>query len=203
MRHRGSGGRKPDINSHALDSRQLPSRTRGEFIVLSTRLQNAVAGLVFIILFASAASMQLLSYFPTNSTLWYLNVNYAREARPVLELLDHLPFAGLAQNMLIVAAMVSLCVAASRSNNKILTSATTHTALYAAIFAGVASYSRTFGNLEAASLTSIDLLASTGVLDTSQLALTGLLALLLVSCLFNHYQIVSEMVRQRLFRRAL
>jgi hypothetical protein len=169
--------------------------------VLSTRLQNAIAGLVFIIVFASAASMQLLSYFPTNATLWYLNVNFAREARPVLELLDHLPFAGLAQNMLIVVFMAALCVFASRSNNKILTSATTHTALYAAVFAGIASYSRTFGSLEAASLTAIDLRATTGALDTSQLALSGLLALLLASCLFNHYQIVSDMVRENLFRR--
>ena len=201
MSHRLLRDRKPVINSHVLDSQQSSSRACGEFIVLSTRLQNSVAGLVFIILFASAASMQMLSYFPTSSTLWYLNVNYTREARPVLELLDHLPFASLAQNMLIVGAMVVLCVVASRSNNKILTSATTHAALYAAIFAGVASYSRTFGNFEAASLTSIDLLATTHVLDPSQLALTGLLALLLVTCLFNHYQIVSDMVRERLFRR--
>lgn len=175
---------------------------RREFVVLSTRLQNAIAGLVFVILFASAASMQLLSYFPTNSALWYVNVNFAREARPVLELLDQLPFAGLAQNMLIVVIMVALCVFASCSNNRILTSATTHTALYAAVFAGVASYSRTFGNLEAASLNASDLWATTGALDPSQLALTGLLALLFLSCLFNHYQIVSDMVREHVFSRS-
>lgn len=169
--------------------------------MLSTRLQNAIAGLVFIIVFASAASMQLLSYFPTNSTLWYVNVNFAREFRPILELLDQLPFAGLAQNMLIVSVMIALCVFASCSKNKILTSTTTHTALYAVVFAGMVSYSRTFGNLEAASLTAVDLLATTGAMDTSQLALSGLLALLLVSCLFNHYQIVSDMVRENLFWR--
>lgn len=168
--------------------------------MLSTRLQNSVAGLVFIILFASAASMQLLSYFPANGALWYLNVNYAREARPVLELLDTLPLPGLMQNMLIISALIVLCGLAVRYNSRLLTSATTHTALYAAIFAGLASYTRTFGSLEAASLASIDMGAATSAMDTSQLTLVGLLALLLLSCLFNHYQIVSDLVRKRLLQ---
>ncbi len=169
--------------------------------MLSTRIQNAAAALVFFMLLLSAASMWLLSHFPTSSTLWYLNINYAREARPVLELLDQLPLAGHLQNGFIMLAMLALCWVAMRSKNKILTSATTHTALYAVLFAGVASFSRTFGNLEAAGLATVDLRAATGAMNTSQLALVVLLALLFVSCLLNHYQIVSEMIRERFTRQ--
>ena len=166
--------------------------------MLSNKIQNAVAGLVFAILFASAASMQLLTYYPANEALWYINLNYAREARPVLELLDYLPFGGPLQNMLIIASLIGLCGLAVAKQKVMLTSATTHTALYAAIFAGIASFSRTFHTLESASLASADVRGMASAMDPSQLALTGLVIVLLLSCLFNHYQIVSDMVRDQL-----
>ncbi|MGI9293760.1 MAG: hypothetical protein ACR2PS_07230 [Pseudomonadales bacterium] len=166
--------------------------------MLSCRFQNTVAGLVFAVLLASAASMQLLSYFPASGALWYININYAREARPVLELMDFLPFAGPVQNMLIIVGLIGLCGLAVHTKKVMLTSATTHIALYAAIFAGGASFSRTFGTLESASLATGDVREMAVAMDPSQLALIWLLILLLASCLFHHYQIVSDVIREGL-----
>lgn len=164
------------------------------------RLQNTMAAVVFIILLACASVMQLLNFFPGNSTLWYLNLTFAREARPVLELFDYLPFASLTQNLSLIGLLIGLCVLATYRKNKLLTSATTHIALYGAIFAGIASYSRTFGSMQAASNSASDMIAFTTALDPSQRALTAIVAIMLITCLMNHYQIISELLREQ-FRR--
>ena len=164
------------------------------------RLQNTIAAVVFVILLVCATCMQLLNSYPSSGALWYLNVTFAREARPVLELLDHIAFAGLTQNILIILALIGLCGLAVYRNCKMLTSATTHLALYAVIFAGIASYSRTFGSLKAASVSATDMAALAGALDPGQRALTMIIVILLITCLINHYQIISDLLRDRLLR---
>lgn len=167
------------------------------------RLQNTIAALVFLILLVSSICMQLLNLYPTNETLWYLNITYAREARPVLELLNYLPFHTVAQNILVILGLIGLCAFAGLRKSKIMTAATSHLAFYTAIFAAIASYSRTFGSVEAASLSSIDVAAFAGALDPAQLALTLLIMVLCITCLFSHYQIVSDLLRQLFARRTL
>ena len=88
------------------------------------RLQNAIAALVFAMFLACCVCMQLLNLFPANDLLWYLNITYAREARPVLELFSHLPLASLVQNCLILLALIALCGMAIRHRSRILTAAT-------------------------------------------------------------------------------
>ena len=162
------------------------------------RVQNILAALVFSLLLACCLAMQLLQWFPANSTLWYLNITFAREARPVLELMQYLPFDGLAQNTAIILAMLGLCVYATRRKSLMLTSATTHTAAYIAVFAVLASSFRTFRSFDAASASATDIATYTNVLGTGQLALGIVLMLSLSACLVNHYQIVSDLIRTRL-----
>lgn len=165
------------------------------------RLQNAIAGLVFVILLASCVAMQLLQLFPASGTLWYLNITFAREARPVLELLDFLPFQGLAQNCLVFLGMIGLCILAVRRGSKIMTATNAHVALYAAVFAGIASHSRTFGDIRSASTNPADMVAMASALDPGQMALVIILATLLITCLASHYQIISDLIRQTMAAR--
>jgi hypothetical protein len=164
------------------------------------RVQNVLAALVFSLLLACVACMQLLQWYPANETLWYLNITFAREARPVLELFQYLPFDGLVQNAAIVLSMLGICVLATRRRSLMLTSATTHVAAYVAVFAVLASGFRTSRGFEAASASAADLAGLTGTLEPGQLALAIVLAISVLACLVNHYQIVSDLVRGHLSR---
>lgn len=161
----------------------------------SIRIQNVVAGSVFALFLLCTAAMALLARYPASDWLWYLNINYAREARPVLELLDYLPFAGLYQNMLIIAAMIALCALAVHRNCRKLTTATSHVALYAMGFAVIASSGRSLGSLQATNLIVTDVPQFAAAMDTGQMTMSVLLGVSLVSCLAIHCQIITELAR--------
>ena len=164
------------------------------------KVQNLLASVVFSVLLAACVLMQLLQWYPSNSTLWYLNITYAREARPVLELFQFLPFDGLYQNIGLVTAMLLLCGIAIRRKSLLLTSATTHIAAYAAIFAVIASSYRTFGNLKAASASATDFVAFASAMEPGQMALMATLFVGLLSCVCNHCQIITDMLREKFSR---
>ena len=69
------------------------------------------------------------------------------------------------------------------------------------VFAGIASFSRTFGNLQAASLNPAEMAGLAGALDHSQLALTVIIAVLFATCLVSHYQIISDLLGDRFSKR--
>ena len=166
------------------------------------KVQNLLASVVFSVLLAACVLMQLLQWYPSNSTLWYLNITYAREARPVLELFQFLPFDGLYQNMGLIAGMLALCGIAIYRKSMLLTSATTHVAAYAAVFAVIASSYRTFGNLKAASVSATDIVAFASSMEPGQMALLATFFVGLLSCVCNHCQIITDLLRNRFSQSA-
>ncbi len=158
-------------------------------------VQNAIAALIFAILLAASAAMHLLSVYPTSSLLWFLNIQFAREVRPLLELADFVPAPGAVTVVATVGGLLYLCRLATRRGDRMMTAATTHSALFCAVYASITSYGANMG-VQISSVSDLVVFASaTTSLDPIKQAMAIMVAVLFVTCLCNHFGIVRELLR--------
>ena len=163
------------------------------------RVQNLIAAAIFGLVFSAYVGMQLLNYFPSSAVLWQFNIVFAREARPLFDMFDILPFARSAFALLTMLGLIGLCWLAVHKRNNMMTAATTHAALYVAVYSCIASYA---ANLDTQSLASIDgIIQVTAALRPKDQVLTAMALVLAITCLTNHMHIVSELARDLLARK--
>ena len=156
------------------------------------RLQNIVAALAFAAVVIADTAMQMLNLLPASGLLWQINIAFARELRPVIELFDHVSIAGPATVPLCLAGLLAMCLAASRLRHTMMTAATTHTALFGAIYAAMASFGANLGPQISTAAGVGDIVGiAVGLSLLDQVLIAMVLALLIV-CTLNHYHILRE-----------
>jgi hypothetical protein len=167
------------------------------------RLQNIIAACIFVGLLVCYAAMQLLNLYPSSAALWAFNITIAREIRPIFELFDVL----LAENSRVIpaafAAMSGLCWLAWHQRSTIITTLTTHAALFCVLYANIASHGPTVQAKVSAStgiLPAYELVSD--ALSSVDLAMVAIALALLVNCLANHFCIIREMLTAAPVRRA-
>ena len=161
------------------------------------RTQNVIAACVFSGMIACYAAMQLLSLYPANTFLWAFNITFAREIRPVFELFDVLAEENSRLVLAAFIAMTGLCWLAWHQRSTIITSLTTHSALFFVLYANMASHGATVQaelSASAGLAPAFQLISNT--LPPIDLAMMAIAAALLVTCLTNHFSIMREIALQ-------
>ena len=161
------------------------------------RLQNIIAGIVFAVILMCYAGMQLLNLFPANATLWVFNVTFAREVRPVLELFDVFMEENSRLILAAFVAMTGLCWLAWHQRSAIITTLTTHAALFCVVYANIASHGPAVQAKLSAStgiLPAFELIS--GALSSIDLAMVAAAAALLINCLASHVSIIRSIIRE-------
>ena len=154
------------------------------------KLQSRLAGCVFVLLLAAHIAMVLLSIYPTSTALWWVNVAFAREARPLLEVIDAIATGNSVAVFVILCGLIALAFASAKTKRKLWPSAASHVALGAVVYTAIASLSRVQSRVQSASID--DWAAHAGRLDTSQYGLIALGLILVVACFFAHIEMLRR-----------
>ncbi len=158
------------------------------------RTQNLISALVFSLLFYAYASMHLLNLFPSSALLWQANITFAREARPVFELFDAVTSYDSIATLASIVGFFGLCWLAAAKKHKMMTAVTTHTALFCVAYASIASYGAAMGPQISSASGMTDIVRLTSSLQPVEQAMAALVAILTVTCLSNHLDIVKDLV---------
>jgi hypothetical protein len=154
------------------------------------KLQSRLAGFVFVLLLAAHGAMVLLSLYPTSEALWWVNVRFAREARPLLEAIDAIALGNSMAVLAILCGLIAFALVSSRMKRPLWPAAASHIALGAVVYTAVTSFSRVQGRVDSAGLG--DWAAHAGRLDTSQYGLIALGLMLVVACFFAHVEMLRR-----------
>jgi hypothetical protein len=158
------------------------------------KLQSRLAGCVFVLLLTAHVAMVLLSVYPTSAVLWQVNITFAREARPLLEVIDWIAAGDSVAVLAILCGLTVLAFASAKMKRKLWPAAASHIALGAVVFTAFTSFSRLQGRVQSASLG--DWAAHAGRLDTSQYGLIALGLMLVVACFFAHVEMLRRTDRK-------
>ncbi len=153
------------------------------------KFQSYVAGSAFALLLAAHIAMELLDAHPANPYIWHVNIIFAREARPLLQHIDAFAGGSSVATILILSGLAILCVAAAKTNMRLMAASNCHIALIMLIYIASRSYVRTYPY----GLPPTDTLAALGAdLSVVQLGGLGLMTVLSVACVVSHVDILGR-----------
>lgn len=153
------------------------------------KFQSYLAGSAFAALLAAYIAMELLNAFPVNQYLWHVNIIFAREARPLLQHIDVLAGGSSALTILVLGGLALLCIAAARTNMRLLAAANCHIALIMLLHLAARSYVRTYPHGPFSNDTLFSLAAKLSVV---QFGIIALILALAVACVLSHVEIMGR-----------
>ena len=153
------------------------------------KFQSYLAGSAFALLLVAHIAMEMLYAYPANQYLWHVNIIFAREARPLLQHLDVLTGGHSTVTILALGTLALLCIAAARTNMRLLAIANCHIALILFIFLAARSYVRTFPH----GLPATDQLTSLATeLSVVQFGIIAFLFVLTTVCVLHHIKVLGR-----------
>jgi hypothetical protein len=153
------------------------------------KFQSYLAGSAFALLLAAHIAMALLNAYPINEFLWYLNIAFARDVRPLLQHIDTLAGGSAVVTILALSGLALLCIVSARKTLRLLAAANCHIALIMFVFLAASSYRRTYP----VGLPADDKLVSLAAhLSLVQYGIAALLLVLLAACLWSHVEILRR-----------
>lgn len=158
------------------------------------KFNSYLAGSAFALLLGAHVAMEMLAAYPASQHLWYVNIVFAREVRPLLQHMD--VFAGGRSMVTIVSlgGLALLCIASALANMRLLATANCHIALVMFIFVAARSFGRTYPyGLD----TQGTLAALAARLSGVQIGMAVLLMALAVVCVMTHVEFLGRAGRQR------
>lgn len=171
-----------------MATRPMVASQAGEHLPV-IKYNSYLAGTAFALLLSAHIAMEMLAAYPASQHLWYVNIVFAREVRPLLQHMD--VFAGGRSMVTIVSlgGLALLCIASALANMRLLAAVNCHIALIMFIFVAARSYGRTYPY----GVDTHDTLAALAArLSGVQIGMAVLLMALAVVCVLTHVEFLGR-----------